>query len=85
MTSDTINLYTDASGSIGYAAVMGSHWFQGTWPDIWRQLNITMLELWLRGPQCCVANVLHLTVIIWRSFISLTLELPKGISYVLAT
>ena len=26
VTSDTINLYTDASGSIGYGAVMGSHW-----------------------------------------------------------
>ena len=28
VTSDNINLYTDASGSIGYAAVMGSYWFQ---------------------------------------------------------
>lgn len=44
--SPTIELYTDASGSIGYGAVFGSKWFNGKWSDWWLGQNITLLELY---------------------------------------
>ena len=37
--------YTDLAGSLGYAAVLGKRWFYGHWPDCWKSLNITILEL----------------------------------------
>ena len=38
---------TDASGSIGYGAVMGDMWFSGKWDDDWwRSQNIALLELY---------------------------------------
>ena len=45
LTSSTIKLYTDSAGSLGYAAVLGKRWFYGHWPDSWKSLNITILEL----------------------------------------
>ena len=30
-TSVSLSLHTDASGSIGFGGIFGSHWFQGTW------------------------------------------------------
>ena len=45
VSSDKINLYTDAAGSDGYAAVLGSRWLHGQWFGDWLQLNITILEL----------------------------------------
>ena len=39
-------LYTDASGSIGYGSVYGKKWFCGRWPETWLQYNITTLELY---------------------------------------
>lgn len=43
-TSKSLNLFTDAAGSLGYAAIFGNHWFFGEWPDGWKQFNITILE-----------------------------------------
>lgn len=40
-----LSLYTDAAGSKGYGAIFGRHWFYGEWPDAWKSLNITFLEL----------------------------------------
>lgn len=44
--SPDINLYTDASGSVGYGAICGSEWFQGEWSEWWQGQNITLLELY---------------------------------------
>lgn len=41
----SLDLYTDAAGSKGYGAIFGKHWFYGAWPDSWKSLNITFLEL----------------------------------------
>ena len=41
-----INLFTDASGSIGYGAIFGTHWFCGPWSAWWINHNITLLELY---------------------------------------
>ena len=42
----SLNLYTDAAGSLGYGGIFGSEWFFGAWPDEWKQLNITILEFY---------------------------------------
>jgi hypothetical protein len=34
LTSDALHIDTDASGSIGYGAILQSHWFYGTWSEI---------------------------------------------------
>ena len=44
-TSSNIKLYKDLLGCLGYAAVLGKHWFHEHWPDSWKSLNITLLEL----------------------------------------
>lgn len=44
-TSQTLQLYTDSAGSIGFGAVFGRHWFHGRWPDNWKSFNIALLEL----------------------------------------
>ncbi len=44
-TADQLRIQTDASGSHGYAAIMGSEYFYGSWPRDWQQLNIVILEL----------------------------------------
>lgn len=44
--SDQLNLFTDASGSIGYAAIFGKNWFYGQWTDDWRGQNIMLLEMY---------------------------------------
>ena len=31
-SSPSLNLYTDAAGSKGFAAILGSSWFYGPWP-----------------------------------------------------
>ena len=46
ITGDYLQLYTDASGSVGYGAVYGNQWFHGTWPASWLKHNITTLELY---------------------------------------
>ena len=42
-----LKLFTDASGTLGYGAVLGSSWFYGTWSQQWVNQNITLLELYL--------------------------------------
>ena len=44
-TSQSLQLYTDAAGSIGFGAVFDRHWFHGTWPNHWKSYNIALLEL----------------------------------------
>lgn len=46
LDNETIQLYTDASGSHGYGAVFGKSWFYGTWDAEWRDFNITVKELY---------------------------------------
>ena len=46
MSSDKIKLYTDAASTQGYAAVFGSRWFNGPWPERWDQYHITIKELY---------------------------------------
>ena len=43
-TSKTLKLFTDAAGSLGYAAIFGKQWFFGEWPAVWKTFNITILE-----------------------------------------
>lgn len=45
-TSKSLNLYTDASGALGFGAVFGSEWCYGEWPDSWRHANIAFLEFY---------------------------------------
>lgn len=45
LSSDKIRLYTDAAGSKGFAAVLGSRWCYGAWPSEWRDLPTATLEL----------------------------------------
>lgn len=44
--SNQLELYTDASGALGYGAVFGRHWCYGQWPHSWCHLNIAFLELY---------------------------------------
>ena len=44
-TSDTLKLYTDSAGSIGFGAVFGKRWLHGLWPASWKSYNIAVLEL----------------------------------------
>lgn len=46
VNSNTLNLYTDASGALGFGAVFGSKWCYGEWPDSWRHSNIAFLEFY---------------------------------------
>ena len=45
LSSAKLHLYTDASGSLGYGAVFGAHWFYGPWPISWLGRNIIVLEM----------------------------------------
>ena len=44
-TSQSLQLYTDATGSIGFGAVFDRHWLHGTWPNLLKSYNIALLEL----------------------------------------
>jgi len=46
LSSRSINLYTDAAGSKGFAAVYGPSWVAGPFPDTWAALHITIKELY---------------------------------------
>ena len=45
-TSPSIDLYTDASGALGYGAVFGSQWFSAAWNSEWRGQSIELLEFY---------------------------------------
>ena len=53
-TSPSINLFTDASGTLGYGAVFGSQWFFGPWNDEWRGQSIELLEFY---PICLAIEI----------------------------
>ena len=44
--SKTLNLHTDAAGSLGYGDVFGSHWCYRKWPKEWLHTNIAVLEFY---------------------------------------
>lgn len=46
VSSDRLELFTDASGQIGYGAVFGSSWFYGVWNEEWLNYNITVKEFY---------------------------------------
>ena len=45
-SSEKLNLFTDASGSLGFGAVFGSKWCYGPWPASWINRNIALLEFY---------------------------------------
>ena len=58
LNSSQLNLYTDASGALGFGAIFGRHWCYGKWPASWAYDNIAILEfypivlsLFLWGPE----------------------------------
>ena len=46
LSQDTLQLYTDASSTIGYGGYFGSRWFAGKWPASCLGLNIALLEIY---------------------------------------
>lgn len=44
--SEHLNLFTDASGSLGFGAIFGSKWCYGSWPIEWTSFNIAVLEFY---------------------------------------
>ena len=55
-----MHLYTDASGSIGYGAIIGNRWFFGHWPNNWKSESIALLELFsIMASVCLWANGLQ--------------------------
>lgn len=45
ITSESLEFYTDAAGSLGFGAVFRTHWFYGPWPKDMEKFNITWKEL----------------------------------------
>ena len=43
--SDSISLYTNAAGAIGFAAVLGTQWFAMAWPKNLARYQIAVKEL----------------------------------------
>lgn len=41
---NSLQLYTDSSGTVGFGAVFKSHWCYGIWPKEWQNRNIAILE-----------------------------------------
>ena len=46
VTSPSLQLYSDSAGSCGFAAVLGSHWISGPFPETWKSFHISILELY---------------------------------------
>ena len=44
--SNKLNLFTDASGSIGFGAIFGTEWCYGKWPAHWLHRNIAFLAFY---------------------------------------
>lgn len=44
LTDKAIHLFTDASGTLGYGAILETHWFYGSWPESIADANITYKE-----------------------------------------
>ena len=45
VTSDHLKLFSNVSGSLGYAAVFGSLWFARAWPSHLQHYHIVVKEL----------------------------------------
>ena len=55
LSSNTLQLHTDAAQSKGYAGIYKTQWFYGGFPEEWKNLNImefypivTVVNLWCR-------------------------------------
>lgn len=46
LNSRKLNLFTDASGALGFGAIFGNHWCYGKWPAHWAYSNIAILEFY---------------------------------------
>ena len=46
LSSSKLNLFTDASGALGFGALFGSHWCYGKWPSSWLYQNIAILKFY---------------------------------------
>ena len=63
-----LEMTSDAAGSKGYGALFGKHWLHGEWPNAWKSLNITFLELFpivialhVWGPEMADRCIIFLT------------------------
>ena len=54
LSNDTLQLHTDAAGSVGFAAIFGNHWLADIWHKDCMNLNITILELY---PICIAIDI----------------------------
>ena len=45
-SSTILDVYTDASGALGFGAIFGSRWCFGKWPATWSYRNIAILEFY---------------------------------------
>lgn len=45
-SSDHLTLYTDASGALGFAFILGSNWFVPYWQESMKNYQITIKELY---------------------------------------
>ncbi|XP_062590566.1 uncharacterized protein LOC134252145 isoform X1 [Saccostrea cucullata] len=46
LSSNTLQLHTDAAQSKGFAGIYKTQWFYGSFPDEWKKLNIMTLEFY---------------------------------------
>ena len=46
LTSEHLNLYTDAAAPKGFGAVFGASWCYGAWPESWTSYHISVLEFY---------------------------------------
>ncbi|XP_062604208.1 uncharacterized protein LOC134266009 isoform X1 [Saccostrea cucullata] len=46
LSSNTLQLYTDAAQSKGFAGIYKTQWFYGSFPENWKNLNIMTLEFY---------------------------------------
>jgi len=58
-TSPDFKFFSDASG-MGYAAIFGDKWIQGSFPESWRHVNIATKELF---PISMAFRLWHLTLV----------------------
>ena len=68
LDNQTLQLFTDSSGVLGFGAIFGSNWCYGEWPKEWQSLNIATLEfypivlsLYLWGSAMCNKCIIFFT------------------------
>ena len=83
--STQINLCADSSKT-GFGATYGRAWIQGTWPERWKSLHITFLELYQSTFSSTFSHIISRTLMspftltIWGSFKSCKSSHPVAIS-----